>query len=93
MNDFAAETRVGREGGRVEAEQCRGHRNGAGEVVAGNVEGFERRLVEGRDGSVEAVATEAEVVEAVEVGEPGGDGSGEIVVGEIQGSEAVEGEE
>lgn len=83
MDDFAAETRVERERRRVEAEQCRGDRNGAGEVVTGNVEGFERRLVERREGSVEAVPTETERIKTVEVGEPGWDGSGEIVVGEI----------
>ena len=41
MDDFTAESWVGGEGGKVETEQCGGNRNGAGEVVAGDVEGFE----------------------------------------------------
>lgn len=68
MNNLAAKTWVPREGCWSEPQESRRDRYDAGEVVSGDIEGLERGLVEGRDGSVEAVPFEAEIVEAVETG-------------------------
>lgn len=68
VDDFAAEAWVGREGGRSKTGQSRCDRNRTGEVVTGDVESSESGLIERRDGSVEPIPAETEVVEPVELG-------------------------
>lgn len=65
VDDFAAEARVQREGGRSKTGQSGRDGNRTSEVVTGYIEGPESRLIEGRDGSVESVPTETEEVETV----------------------------
>lgn len=68
MNNLAAKTWVPREGRWSEPQESRRDRYDAGEVVSRDIEGLERGLVERRDGSVEPVPFEAEIVEPVEAG-------------------------
>jgi len=90
VNNLPAEARVSRKGGSVEFREGRGNGNRTGEVVVGDVEQFERGLVERRERAGEVVGVEAEGDETVEESEPNRDRTGEIVVGEGESEEAVE---
>ncbi|KAK3416386.1 hypothetical protein EUGRSUZ_H02097 [Eucalyptus grandis] len=93
IDHLAAELRVPGERQRVEPGQGRRGGDRAGKVVAGDVEGFEQGLVEGRQRAAEPVPVEEEGVEPVEGGDLGRDRAGEGVAAEVEDAEAAEGEE
>ena len=91
---LAAELGVARERGGAELRDDGRDRHGAREVVVGDVEHLERRLVPGRECAAEVVGVEAEEREVREGGlDARRERAGEPVPGEVDGAEAAQGGE
>nr|GMC95082.1 uncharacterized protein LOC109174480 [Ipomoea batatas] len=89
VHNLAAKIRVQRERRNSELRQSRSYRYRTVEVVVGDVEYSQFRLVQRRNGAVEAVRVEAEVVQPVQNRQFVRKRTGEIVIREIENEKTV----
>lgn len=91
MNLQTAEIDISEKRRRIELNERRGHRDFPGEVVVGDVEEPERGLIERGNGAAELIVLQVQNVEPTEIEQRRRNDAGDVVAGEDNDFQAVEG--